>query len=219
MNCCLHGQCLGIQQVFDHKTAQADLRKYIRKGPSKTTRLLLEAIQAGGCEGKTLLDIGGGVGAIPHELLANGAQHAVCVDASPAYLAVARKEAERRGFAQRITFCEGNFVDLVDTIEAVDIVTLDRVICCYNDMPSLVNCSLEKAREVYGLVYPRDDWWIRVGFRVANFFLKIRGNPFRVFAHFTEQVDGLIRARGFRRVLAHKGWFWQVVVYQRGNTE
>ena len=47
--------------------------------------------------GATLLDIGGGVGAIRHELLAAGATSVTSVDASGPYLDAARSESKRRG--------------------------------------------------------------------------------------------------------------------------
>ena len=43
-----------------------------------------------------------------------------------------------------------------DEIEAADVVTLDRVICCYPDMEALVGRSAERALRLYGLVHPRD---------------------------------------------------------------
>jgi 23S rRNA G2069 N7-methylase RlmK/C1962 C5-methylase RlmI len=49
--------------------------------------------------GASSLNIGGGVGAIYHQLLASGARTAVHVDVSPGYLNAAREEAERRGHA------------------------------------------------------------------------------------------------------------------------
>ena len=62
-------QCLGIENLFDQKSAEKDLSRYLKKGPDKTTRILVEAIQKEGIQGFTLLDIGGGVGAIQYALL------------------------------------------------------------------------------------------------------------------------------------------------------
>ncbi|UCC73007.1 MAG: methyltransferase domain-containing protein [Gemmatimonadota bacterium] len=81
-------------------------------------------------EGATLLDIGGGVGVIQHELLDAGARGATGVEAVPRYLAAARGEAERRGHAERVDLVLGDFVELAGAIEPADMVTLDRVICC-----------------------------------------------------------------------------------------
>ena len=94
--------CCGHQEAFGEKTAARDLRRYRRRGPRKTTRQLLEALRSQGVEDATVLDIGGGVGVIEHELLESGAMRAEGVDASRAYLRAAREEAERRGHSDRL---------------------------------------------------------------------------------------------------------------------
>jgi ubiquinone/menaquinone biosynthesis C-methylase UbiE len=128
MSCC---QCEGIREEFDPRLAKRELRRYVRSGLRKSTRLLLEGIRACGLRSATLLDVGGGVGVIHHELLGDGtASAATHLDASPAYISVAREEATRRGHGDRVRFIEGDFVELASSLEAVDIVTLDRVICC-----------------------------------------------------------------------------------------
>ena len=62
--------CRGVDKIFDQGTAERDLRTYRARGPGTTTRLLIAALKAAGVADLTLLDIGGGVGAIQHELLA-----------------------------------------------------------------------------------------------------------------------------------------------------
>ena len=160
MSCC---QCQGIQSLFGERIARHDLKRYRRKGPLETTRILLEALVEAGVEGATLLDIGGGVGAISNGLLIAGAARATVVDASPAYLRTAQAEAERQSHRDRITYRSGDFVALAREIAPADVVTLDRVICCYDDMEALVSASAEKAGRLYGVVYPRDAWWNRLG--------------------------------------------------------
>jgi 2-polyprenyl-3-methyl-5-hydroxy-6-metoxy-1,4-benzoquinol methylase len=162
-----------------------------------------------------LLDIGGGIGSIQHALLRRGVVHATDVEAASAYLKVARGEAARRGVDDRITFLHGDFVELAERIPPADIVTLDRVLCCYDDMPALVSLSAKKAIKRYGLVFPRDSWLVRLFLPVANFFLSLTGTPFRIFIHRTEQVDRLIRKQGLKRDYLKKSGFWQVMVYSR----
>src|SRR4051794_7868580 len=94
--------CQGVGQMFGERTARRDLRRYRKRGPSRPTRLLLEALHREGIEHATVLDIGGGIGVIQHELLDAGAELAIGVEASTAYLRAAREEAERRGHAGRI---------------------------------------------------------------------------------------------------------------------
>ena len=75
-------QCVGVEKLFDEKYAQRDLKRYLRKGPVKTTRLLIEAIRAEGVKDLSLLDIGGGIGAIQLELFEAGVSRALDVDAA-----------------------------------------------------------------------------------------------------------------------------------------
>ena len=212
MACC---PCQGVDSVFDEKVATRELRQYRRRGPRKTTRLLLDALKAAGVAGRTLLDIGGGVGVIQHELLRAGAARASGVEAATAYLAAAREEAARQGHAERLSLYHGNFVDLAPELPPADIVTLDRVICCYPDMPALVGLSVAHAREVYGVVYPRDTWWVKAGLALANLALWARRNPFRAYAHPTAAVDALVRSKGFAPRFRRRTLVWQVVVYGR----
>ena len=206
-------QCQGIEQEFNRKLALEKLKKYHKKGADDTTRQLIAALMEDGVDGMTLLDIGGGVGAIQHALLKAGISQAADVDASPAYLEVARQEAQRQGFADRMSFYQGNFVDLAPTLSPADIVTLDRVICCYDDMQALVSLSAQRARHLYGLVYPRDTWWVKILLPIMNFYLRLQRSPFRVFAHPTRAVDAIVRGHGFNQRFHRKMGFWQVVVY------
>jgi hypothetical protein len=210
--CC----CQGVDDMFGERTARHDLRRYRRRGPSKPTRILLDALRREGIEDATVLDIGGGVGAIQHALLDAGAGHAVSVEASAAYLRAAREEADRRGHRDRISYESGDFVALADRIEPADIVTLDRVICCYPDMESLVGRSADRARRLYGLVYPRDRWWVALGIRVTNAIMRVSRRAFRAHLHRTSAVDAVARRHGLTQALSLQvGPVWQVALYAR----
>jgi SAM-dependent methyltransferase len=212
MSCCL----TDLEREFSPRTARRDLRRYRRRGPLPATRKLLSAVRAQErVEDRTLLDIGGGVGAIPHELLDEGLARVDAVDASSAYLDANRDEAERRGHAARITFHHGDFTDRQDSLPDADIVTLDRVICCYPDMERLVTASARKARRIYALVYPRERWWVRLVLRGANLTFRLRRCGFRVYHHPRETVDGLVRSLGFERRYEATTIIWRVVVYSR----
>jgi hypothetical protein len=202
--------------MFGDKTAKRDLKRYRKRGPSKPTRRLLEALRVEGVGDASVLDIGGGVGAIQHELLDAGARRAIGVDASRAYLRAAGAEAGRRGHAERVTYHEGDFVALADAIAPADIVTLDRVICCYPDMAALVGRSSERARRLYGLVHPRDVWWMRFAVRLMNAGLGLARREFRVYVHPVDAVDSVSRDQGLAlRSRESVGPVWQVAIYTR----
>ncbi len=207
--------CLGIEKQFDQAWVAGDLRRYRKRGPMRTTQLLVDALKAEGVEGQTLLDIGGGIGALQNELLKGGMQSVTGVDASTAYLAVAAQEAERQGHADRVRHHHGDFVALASEIEPAGVVTLDRVICCYPDMEALVGRSAERAQRLYGVVYPRRVWWARLNFAFINLTNRLRRNPFRLFLHPPDAVDALIRDAGLKQRFYRKTILWQVVVYGR----
>ncbi|RPI82205.1 MAG: class I SAM-dependent methyltransferase [Chloroflexi bacterium] len=211
MNC----QCQGIEELFNQKQVDKELSRYRTKGPDKTTRILVQAIKEQSVKGSTLLDVGGGVGAVQHELMAAGIEKVIGVDASGAYLNAAMQEAQRRGKARQVIYYHGNFVDLAEEISSADIVTLNRVICCYNDMDALVGSSAKRAKRLYGLVFPRDTWWIKLGVAVGNILYRIRNSSFRGFVHTTEAVEAVVRHSGFERKFYHRTLLWQIAVYSR----
>lgn len=212
MSCC---QCQGIESLFNKKTALKELKRYRARGPNKTTRLLIGALKDAGVQGLTLLDIGGGIGVIQHELMAAGVTSATNVDASTAYMEVAKEEAARRGLADRVDYQYGDFVSLAQDVSPADIITLDRVICCYHDMQALVGLSSTKAQRFYALVYPREILLFRVFRPLANLIFWLIRNPFRLFIHATREVDALVRGNGFKPRFTDKTLLWQVVVYGR----
>ena len=216
MDCC---QCQGIESVFDKKVAAKDLKRYRKKGAIGATRTLIEALKAEGLEGLTLIDIGGGIGAIQHELMGAGVASATNVDASSAYVEAAREEAQRRGYEDRVSYHHGNFVEMASELRPADIVTLDRVICCYHDMDALVGASSKLAGKLYGVIYPRDTWWVKLAFRtiisIATLYFLIRRNPFRVYLHPTQAVDAVVRSNGLKQRSYKASGAWQVVVYSR----
>jgi len=144
MTCCGASAC---ESQFDRKRAARELKNYRAHGPAHpTTRAMIHLLRRAGVEGTTLLDIGGDIGAIQHDLLEAGAREVTAVDASSAYQQAARVEAERRGVSARIQFRLGDFVTLAPEVAVADIVTLDRVVCCYPDMEPLVRLSAERCR-------------------------------------------------------------------------
>jgi magnesium-protoporphyrin O-methyltransferase len=211
VTCC---QCRGIESQFNEKYVVGALERYRKKGPSKTTRLLIDGLKAEGVAGMTLLDIGGGIGAVQHELLeSGGVQRTLNVEASSAFLDAAKTEAERQGHADRIRHYHGDFVVLAADIPAADIVTLDRVICCYEDMRQLVGLSTARAGRLYGVVYPRDTWWMKAAQSFQTFRFRLQRHPFRTYVHSSRDVEALLSDQGLRQHFYRRTLLWQVAVY------
>jgi magnesium-protoporphyrin O-methyltransferase len=179
------------------------------------TRALIDGLAAGGVDGCAVLDIGGGVGAVHHELLRLGAATAVDVDASRAYISAAHEEAERQGHGDRVEYLTGDFVTLADRVQPADLVALDRVICCYGDMAELVGRSATLARQRYGLVYPRDTWLGRLGTMLMNAWFRVVRSPFRIYIHRTTDVEGILAAHGLVKRMHRTTTVWQLEIYER----
>lgn len=212
MPCC-HGQ--DFDGLFGAKTARKELRAYRKKGPRGATARLLRLVQASAPPDPSLLDIGGGVGVIPQEMLDAGASHVTSVDASEAYSATTRSVATERGYERRWTSTNGDFVECSADVTPADIVTLDKVICCYPDMPALVSASAGKTKKLYGIVVPKDDWWIRVVARLVNLAYKILRLEFQSFVHPHADIDALVEDTGLRISATASYWIWSVRLYTR----
>ena len=207
--------CPGFASIFDRQTAEHDRERYRKGGPDRTSAMLLEMIRRRGVAGASVLDIGGGIGIVGRELLRSGAAAAVLVDGSEAYLDVARAEAEADGLGEQMQIVLGDFTRLAPELAPADVVTLDRVICCYPDVDALVGLSAARARRLYGLVLPRDHWYGRFLTRLENLWLALRRSPFRSFAHSNALVDGRVAAAGMRIVDERFTSLWRVVLFER----
>ena len=207
--------CCGIDETFDGQTARRDLERYRLKGPSPSTQQLLNAIRRASLSGDTVLDVGGGIGAIAHELLRTGAERASIVDASAAYLSAAREEAERRGVSARLQLLQGDFVALVDRVEPADVVTLDKVVCCYPDMDRLLAATTGRAGRLYAIVYPRDSWWVHLYAGAKNTLRRIRRSAFRLRIFAKAKIDAAIARAGFELRSRTRGLMWVVALYER----
>lgn len=209
--------CEITDNAFSEKEAKTELKGYRRKGPPKQTRLILEAIRSLQLKNAQLLDIGGGIGVIHHELLDDVAREATHVDASSAYLKEAKQEAARRGHVERVRFVHADFTDVANDLPQADIVTLDRVVCCYPDFRGLLKAAAGHGKSALALTYPREVWYLQIAFKVLNFFQNLRRDPFRVFLHPIAEMDSILRSEGFERAALRRLLVWEMALYQKYN--
>lgn len=214
MGCCEAGM---LDQQFGPERATADLSRYHRQGPLPATALLLRGLEASIPAGATLLDIGGGVGVLHHELLDRGVSRAWEVEPSAAFLQVAVEEAGRRGHIGRVEFIQGDMRDVADNLPAVDVVTMDRVVCCDPDYESLLRIALGKAQRIFAYSYPRGHWGVRAAFALENAMRRFRGSHFRAFVHSPDRMEALVRTAGFARIFQARSAMWYAGVYTRSG--
>ncbi len=207
--------CQMTDHMFNESDARAGLRRYRRSGPQRQTRELLQAVRSRGLKDASLIDVGGGIGAIHHELLEDVASRATEVDASSAYLKAAETEAERRGHAERVDFVQADFTDVASSLPEADIVTLDRVVCCYPDFKRLLDAAAGRSRRILAMTYPREEWYMRLVIGLIDRLQALRRDPFRVFVHPVAQMDAVLQRAGMRRVSLKKLTVWEVALYER----
>lgn len=209
--------CEITDHAFSESEARAEVRNYRKRGPANQTKLILEAIHSLGLKDAALLDVGGGIGTIYHELLEDVAREAMHVDASSAYLKIATEEAKRRGHSERVKFIHADFTEVAADLPQVDVVTLDRVVCCYPDYRSLLKAAANKTRRAVALTYPREIWYMRIALHVVNFFQRLMNDPFRVFLHPVQGMESLLNNEGLKRVSTRRLFVWEMALYQRVN--
>jgi 2-polyprenyl-3-methyl-5-hydroxy-6-metoxy-1,4-benzoquinol methylase len=216
MHCCRGVDYPAAERQFGPRVAERDIRNYQRKGPDRATRLLLTGLQESRLRAEKLLDIGGGVGVVSFELISRLAlTRATLVEASPSYLDVARREAEKRGWSDRLYFVAGDFSGIAERIEPADVVAMHRVICCYPDYESLLRQALSHCRERFAFSYPRNRWYIRAWLAMDNLRRRIFGNSFSVFVHPPAAMHAIIREAGFDPVNQRATAVWSIEVYAR----
>lgn len=209
--------CLAVDDFFSGKRARKKYKKYLKSGADQSTKKLIAAIIEKNVEGATLLDIGGGLGAIHHELIEAGVSHAKCADASSDYISISKKEGERRNHSDKLSYHFGNYLDGASEIGNAEIVTLDKVICCFDDMKELVNISSSNATRYYALIFPREKWWTRLLIKFGNTMFPLFGKDFRIYLHPEKEVESIVIGNGFERVFYYNNILWQVILYGKKN--
>lgn len=207
--------CQVTDSAFSEDEAKANLKDYRRRGPANQTKLILEAVRSLRLKNATLLDIGGGVGAIYNELLKDMAREAIHVDASSAYLKAAKEEAARQGHGEQVQFIHADFTDVAADLPQVDVVTLDRVVCCYPNFRELLNAAASKSRTAIAMTYPREVWWTRLAMALMNLYQRIVKDPFRAFVHPVAEMESVLNHAGMKKISTRRLFVWEMALYQR----
>lgn len=163
----------------------------------------------GNVEGATVLEIGGGIGALQLELLDAGAAGATNVELSGGYEEAAAELFANREGVERVV---ADFVDA--DVPPHDIVVLHRVVCCYPDVDALVGAAARSARRELVLTYPQERRWIGWGLRAVNVWLGLRGCGFRTYHHRFARIADAAEGMRLQQRLA-RGLFWESAAFER----
>jgi hypothetical protein len=211
-NCCTPS---GYRKIFGARTARRDLRKYRRRGLDNAARRIVGFLAGRGVEGDSVLEVGGGVGAIQLELLQAGAARATNVELSPEYEPPAKELLREAGLEERVERRLGDFVQDAAELEPADDVVLHRVVCCYPDAEALVGAAADHARRRLVLSFPPDTVLFRAGSAVFNAVLALTRTEFRTFVHPVPTILAAARARGLEPALETRTRMWRIVGFER----
>ena len=188
------------RRFFNRKFAANDLRRYRRRGLSSTERDLVAL--AGDVRGASVLEVGGGIGALQLELLDAGAARATNVELSGGYEDAAAELLAGRTVERRVA----DFV--TDDAVPHDVVVMHRVVCCYPDVDALVGKGAANTKRRLVLTYPRERVFIRVGLHAINVFFALRRCGFRTYVHPFTRIAAAAEAQGLQldRRVTHAVW-------------
>jgi magnesium-protoporphyrin O-methyltransferase len=205
----------GYRTIFSERSAAKEAKRYRRKGLDGTSKRIFDLIKKRGVEGKTLLEVGGGVGAIEIELLKSGMAKAVNVELTPTYEAAAGALLGEAGLAGRVERKVMDFTEAGEEVGTADVVVMNRVFCCYPDMPKLAGAAAERAKGVLVISFPNDRWWSQLGLSFGNFLFGLFRIQFRVFLHPPAQILAAVEQHGFQTRFNERGFLWQVAALER----
>jgi magnesium-protoporphyrin O-methyltransferase len=206
----------GYRQIFSERNARSDARRYRRRGLDEVSGIIVRLARERGVADRTLLEVGGGVGAIEIELLKAGLSRAVSVELTPTYEEEAGALLRDNGLVDRVERRILDFAKAGDGVEPADFVVLNRVLCCYPDMPLLAGAAADHTRKALLLSFPNDRWWTRFAFSAVNVALRVARRQFRVFLHPPASILATAERHGLRRTHDVTGRIWQVVALERG---
>ena len=167
------------RRFFNRKFAARDARRYRKHGLRGSSRALVEL--AGDVRGVSVLDVGGGIGAIELELLERGAERATNVELSGGYEEAAAELLAERGVEERVERRVADFV--AEPVAVHDVVVMHRVICCYPDVDALVGTAAAHTSHRLLVTYPQEHAWIRTGLWAVNLWLWLSRCGFRAYVH------------------------------------
>jgi magnesium-protoporphyrin O-methyltransferase len=196
------------RRFFNRKFAARDLARYRRRGLSRTERDLVELV--GDVRGASVLEAGGGIGALQLELLDAGAARATNVELSAGYDDVAQELLAGRNVDRRV----GDFATA--DIPPHDVVVMHRVVCCYPDADALTRAAAARTNRVLALTLPQQRRWIGWGFGAVNAWLRLRRCGFRTYQHPFAAVAAAAEREGLRlERRVRRGLVWESAAFVR----
>ncbi len=210
--CCRGGVC---EEMFTPRQARRSLERWRKGGLDDVERSMVELAAGRGLEGARVLELGGGIGALQAELLAEGAERGEVVEVVGAYEPYARELARERGIEERTSFRVADVLEEPDAAEPAEIVLMNRVVCCSPDGVALTRRAAALAQRTLVLSFPRDVAWTRAAVKLMNAGLALFRRSFRVFVHPRSALVAAAEAEGLRPAGGGRGGAWEYAAFER----
>lgn len=213
MSCCQPPS--GYSRLFSKRTARRDAKRYRRDGLDDTAEQMVTFLRERGVEGASVLEIGGGVGAVQLELLKAGAARTTNLELSPDYEEAAGDLARELGVEGRVERRLGDVVQEPDLAGGADAVVMHRVVCCYPDYDALVGAASERAQRFLVMSFPRPRRAVRTLFGALNVVARLLRWEYRTWVHPPEAMIAVAERRGLSLAEESRGRLWQVAALER----
>ena len=217
MTCpCCQGNINDLENTFGSDRAQRDAKRYLARGLDKRAQKLIAYVAEKLPADATALEIGCGAGGVHHELLRRDVVASVVgVDASSSYLAAATENAATLGLQDRVDYRHADFAQSAESIPTANLVILDRVICCYPHLEALLGKAAEHTTQFLAISFPVDRWWVHLGHRVADLFLKSMNSGYHSYIHALDDIIAVAATAGLQPVQTDRRHVWQIAVFER----
>jgi 2-polyprenyl-3-methyl-5-hydroxy-6-metoxy-1,4-benzoquinol methylase len=205
----------GYTSLFSRRAARRDAKRYRRKGLDETGAQMVAFLRDRGVEGASVLEIGGGVGAIQLELLKAGAVRTTNLELSPEYEEAAGELAQEAHVEEWVERRLGDIVSEPALAGPADAVVMHRVVCCYPDYDALVGAASERAQRYLVMSFPRPRPLIRAWMSAVNLAARFLRWEYRAWVYPPEALVRSAERRGLTLATESKGVIWQVAALER----
>lgn len=208
---CHSGESLDI---FGERGARRELRRYLRNGlGGRDARQIAAWTEEAGLEGRSVLEVGGGIGQLQAELLRRGAASGRVVEVVGAYESLAGELAEAVGVADRSAFVLADLLEDPEAVASADVVILRRVVCCSPKGPELLRRAAVRTQGSLFASYPRERVLVRAMLRLSNVGFRLFRKRYRAFVHPVVALDAAAAREGLRRSRVARGLFWETAQF------
>ena len=126
-SCCTSSATDDGNKSFFSRWSRSYAKRFRRRGLEKAQEQILVGATHDSIQGREVLDIGCGIGALHLTLLRDGAGHSIGVDMSEGMVRQAQQLASELGLQEKASYLVGDFVALADLLPESDITLLDKV--------------------------------------------------------------------------------------------